>query len=58
MLIAVKVIRIATGEEEELDDNGRDPTVTALEAKSSRAQVSRLRLEERSCIAKKAATAR
>lgn len=56
---AVKVMRIATGEEEEeYEDDGKDPAAKALGAKGGRARASRLTSEERSAIARKAAAAR
>ena len=56
---AVKVMRIATGEEEEeYEDDGKDPAAKALGAKGGKARASRLTSEERSAIARKAAAAR
>lgn len=56
---AVKVMRIATGEEEEeFEDDGKDPAAKALGAKGGKARASKLSPEERSLIAKKAAAAR
>ena len=56
---AVKVMRIATGEEEEeFEDDGKDPAAKALGAKGGKARAAKLSPEERSSIAKKAAVAR
>ena len=56
---AVKVMRIATGEEEEeFEDDGKDPAAKALGAKGGRARASKLTAEQRSTIARKAAAAR
>ena len=56
---AVKVMRIATGEEEEeLEDDGKDPAAKALGAKGSRARAKKLTPEQRSEIARKAAEKR
>ena len=56
---AVKVMRIATGEEEEeYEDDGKDPAAKALGAKGGRARASKLTAEQRSTIARKAAAAR
>ena len=56
---AVKVMRIATGEEEEeLEDDGKDPATKALGAKGSRARANKLTPEQRSEIARKAAEKR
>ena len=56
---AVKVMRIATGEEEEeFDDDGKDPSAKSLGAKGGRARAAKLTAEQRSEIARKAAKAR
>ena len=56
---AVKVMRIATGEEEEeLEDDGKDPSAKALGAKGGRARAKNLSKRERSDIARNAANAR
>ena len=56
---AVKVMRIATGEEqEEHEDDGKDPAAKALGAKGGRARAQRLTPEQRSEIARGAAHAR
>lgn len=57
---AVKVMRIATGEEEEEyeTDDGKDPAAKALGAKGGKARASKLTPEQRSEIAKKAAAKR
>ena len=56
---AVKVMRIATGEEEEeYEDDGKDPAAKALGAKGGRARAKKLTAEQRSEIARKAAAAR
>lgn len=56
---AVKVMKIATGEEEEeLDDDGKDPAAKAMGKKGGKARASKLTPEERSEIAKKAAASR
>ena len=56
---AVKVMRIATGEEaEEYDDDGKDPAAKALGAKGGAARARSLSGAERSAIAKRAANAR
>ena len=56
---AVKVMRIATGEaEEEYDDDGKDPAAKALGAKGGKARARKLTPEQRSEIARKAASAR
>ncbi len=56
---AVKVMRIATGEEEEdLDDDGKDPAAKALGQKGGKARASKLTAEQRTAIAKKAAKKR
>jgi len=56
---AVKVMRIATGEEEEeFEDDGKDPAAKALGAKGGRARARNLSQERRSEIARNAANAR
>ena len=56
---AVKVMRIATGEEEEeYEDDGKDPAAKALGAKGGRARAAKLTSEQRSEIARRAAGAR
>ena len=56
---AVKVMRIATGEEEEeYEHDGKDPAAKALGAKGGKARASKLTSEQRSAIARKAAAAR
>ena len=56
---AVKVMRIATGEEEEeYEDDGKDPAAKALGAKGGRARAKKLTAEQRSEIARLAAQAR
>jgi len=56
---AVKVMRIATGEEEEtLTDDGKDKAAVALGSKGGRARAQALSKKKRAEIAKKAATAR
>ena len=56
---AVKVMRIATGEEEEeYENDGKDPAAKALGAKGGKARASKLSSERRSEIARKAAAAR
>jgi hypothetical protein len=56
---AVKVMRIATGEEEEeYEDDGKDPAAKALGAKGGKARAKRLTPEQRSEIAHFAAEAR
>ena len=56
---AVKVMRIATGEEEEeYEDDGKDPAAKALGAKGGKARAERLTAQQRSEIARRAATAR
>ena len=56
---AVKVMRIATGEEaEELDDDAKDPAAKALGAKGGKARAAKLTAEQRSKIARKAAASR
>ena len=56
---AVKVMRIATGEEEEeYKDNGKDPAAKALGSKGGRARAAKLTSEERTNIARKGAKKR
>ena len=54
---AVKVMRIATGEEE-YEDDGKDPAAKALGAKGGKARAAKLTPEQRSEIARAAAHAR
>jgi hypothetical protein len=57
---AVKVMRIATGEETEslLADDGKDPAAKALGKKGGTARAARMTPERRAEIAKKAAEKR
>ena len=57
---AVKVMRIATGEEEEEEEEeaGKDPAAKALGAKGGKARAAKLTAEQRSGIARKAAAKR
>ena len=56
---AVKVMRIATGEEEEeYEDDGKDPAAKALGAKGGKARSEKMTPERRTEIARKAAAAR
>jgi len=57
---AVKVMRIATGEEGEIieEEDGKDPAAKALGAKGGKARAEKLTAEQRSEIAKKAAAKR
>lgn len=56
---AVKVMRIATGEEEDtVEDDGKDPAAKALGKKGGKARARNLTADERSEAAKKAADAR
>ena len=56
---AVKVMRIATGEEEEeYEDDGKDPAAKALGAKGGKARAEKLTPERRSEIAQEAAAKR
>lgn len=56
---AVKVMRIATGEEaEEFEKDGKDPAAKALGAKGGRKRAENMTPERRAEIAKKAARAR
>lgn len=57
---AVKVMKIATGEDEEEFDGaaGKDPSAQAMGRKGGKARAESLSAKERSEIAKKAASAR
>ncbi len=56
---AVKVMRIATGEEvEDLDDDGKDPAAKALGSKGGKARAAKLTPGRRAEIARKAAEKR
>ena len=56
---AVKVMRIATGqEEEEFEQDSKDPAARALGAKGGKARAASLTPEQRSEIARKAAAKR
>ena len=56
---AVKVMRVATGEEEEeYEDDGKDPAAKALGAKGGRVRAEKMTPEQRSEIARKAAAIR
>ena len=56
---AVKVMRIATGEEEEeYEDDGKDPAAKALGAKGGKARAAKLSKEKRAEIARTAAKIR
>ena len=55
---AVKVMRIATGEEEEQDDDGKDPAAKALGAKGGKKRADILTPERRAEIARQAAEKR
>ena len=56
---AVKVMRIATGEEEEeFEDDGKDPAAKALGAKGGKARAKKLTPKRRVEIARKAAATR
>ena len=56
---AVKVMRIATGEEEEeFENDGKDPAAKALGAKGGKARSEKMTPERRTEIARKAAAAR
>jgi hypothetical protein len=56
---AVKVMRIATGEEtENLPDDGKDPAAKALGAKGGRKRAENMTPERRAEIARKAAISR
>ena len=56
---AVKVMRIATGEEEEeFEDDGKDPAAKALGAKGGRARAKKLTESQRHDIVRRAAQLR
>lgn len=56
---AVRVMRIATGEEEEtVTDDGKDPAAKELGAKGGRKRAANMSPERRAEIAKKAAESR
>ena len=56
---AVRVMQIATGgAEEEYEDDGKDPAAKALGKKGGKARAAKLTPEQRSEIARKAATMR
>ena len=56
---AVKVMRIATGEEEEeFDDEGKNKAAVELGKKGGKARAKKMTAEQRSEIARKAATRR
>ena len=56
---AIKVARIATGEEEEeIVDDGKDPAAKSLGARGGKARAAKLTNAEKSAIAKKAAQSR
>ena len=56
---AVKVMRIATGEEEDtVVDDGKDPAAKSLGSRGGKARAKNLTKSQRSAIAKKAAQAR
>ena len=56
---AVRVMRIATGEEEEeYENDGKDPAAKALGAKGGKARAAKLTPEQRVEIARKAAAKR
>jgi len=56
---AVRVMRIATGEEDDVvDDDGNDPAAKVMGKKGGAARAKKLTAEQRSAIAKKAARAR
>jgi hypothetical protein len=56
---AVKVMRIATGEdEEEFDEDGKDKAAQSLGRRGGKARAEKMTAEQRSEIAKKAASAR
>ena len=56
---AVKVMRIATGEETDIaPDDGKDPAAKALGAKGGAARAKSMTPERRAAIAKKAAAKR
>ena len=56
---AIKVAKIATGEEEDIvKDDGKDPAAKALGAKGGKARAVKLTAEQREEIARKAARSR
>lgn len=56
---AVKVMRIATGEEaEDIPNDGKDPAAKALGAKGGKARAEKMSAERRAEIARKAAAKR
>jgi hypothetical protein len=56
---AVKVMRIATGEEDDApDDDGKDPAAKSLGQRGGKARAQALTKKQRAEIAKKAAAAR
>ena len=56
---AIKVMRIATGEEEEvLTDDGKDKAAVSMGKRGGKARAAALSKKERASIAKKAAAAR
>jgi len=55
---AVRVAQIATGEIEEVEDDGKDQAAQELGRKGGRARAAKLTSEQRSEIAKKAAAKR
>lgn len=56
---AVRVMKIATGEEEEeLDEDGKNPAAKAMGRKGGKARASKLTPEQRREIAKRAAAKR
>lgn len=56
---AVKVMKVATGEESDIpEDDGKDPAAKALGKKGGKARAESLTPERRSEIAKKASDAR
>jgi len=56
---AIKIARIATGEEEEaLTEDGKDAAAVSLGRKGGKARAARMTAEKRSAIAKKAAVKR
>ena len=56
---AVKVMRIATGEEEDvITDDGKDPAAKALGAKGGKKRAANMTPERRAEIARKAAATR
>lgn len=56
---AIKVARIATGEEEDnIEDDGKDPAAKALGAKGGKARAAKMTPERRAEIARRAAQKR